>query len=216
MHKKNFQTLSLVFFVLVGNTMAQQSISIEPDFSDSTKVFQWEFNGSGLWKISDGKLIIYKAGIAAGPIRKPSALAILKSKPFKTVTLESEIKSNAPDSTIRKDIDIVVGYQSPTRFYYIHLSGISDDVHNGIFLVDNSDRRRIDSGRSQPQLKDRKWHFVKVKRDGKSGKIEVYVDRSIKPALEAKDTTISYGLVGVGSFDDTGEFRNILIIGVLK
>ena len=213
MHKKIFLKLSFISLVLIGNSFPQQNIMLKPDFSDSTKLTQWKFDGSGSWKIEDGKLILYCAGIPSGSIRKPSSIAIFKSKPFEKVTIESEIKSTAADSIIRRDIDIIVGYESPTRFYYVHLAGVSDDVHNGIFLVDNADRRRIDSGKSLPQLKDGKWHIVRVIRDGKSGKIEVYFDNSKKPVLEAKNTTISSGQVGVGSFDDTGEFGNISITG---
>ena len=213
MLKKFFQTITLIFFVLIGDSFSQQNIIIKPDLSDPSKLINWIFDGSGLLKITDGKLILYKAGIPSGPIRKPSALAIFKSKPFEKVIIKSEIKSTAADSIIRRDMDIIVGYESSTRFYYVHLAGVTDDVHNGIFLVDNADRRRIDSGKSQPQLKDRKWHNVKVSRDGKSGKINVYFDNSEKPVLEANDTTISSGQVGVGSFDDSGEFRNISIEG---
>jgi hypothetical protein len=107
----------------------------------------------------------------------------------------------------------VIAYESPTRFYYVHLAGIADNVHNGIFLVNNSDRVRIDSGTGKPQLTDLRWHHVRVTRDGTSGQISVYVDNSKRPVLEAIDTTICCGRVGFGSFDDTGEIRRIAITG---
>jgi hypothetical protein len=132
------------------------------------------------------------------------------------VTVEADIRSTAPLDTVRRDLDIIVGYESPSRFYYIHLAGISDNVHNGIFLVNNSNRVRIDGGKGRPQLKDSTWHHIRVERDGLTGQIEVFMDRSRKPALEARDTTICCGSVGFGSFDDTGEIRRISIKGVEK
>ena len=41
-----------------------------------------------------------------------------------------------------RDVQLILGYQSPTQFYYVHLSAKTDAVHNGIFLVNNADRRR--------------------------------------------------------------------------
>ena len=160
--------------------------------------------------------MLFKAGVPAGPIRRPAALAILKTKPFRRVTVEADIRSTAPLDTVRRDLDIIVGYESPSRFYYIHLAGISDNVHNGIFLVNNANRVRIDGGKGKPQLVDSTWHLVRVERDGSTGRIEVFMDRSKTPVLEARDTTICCGRVGFGSFDDTGEFRRILIKGIEK
>ncbi len=39
------------------------------------------------------------------------------------------------------------------------------------------------------------------------------VDGSATPALQANDTSIRAGRVGLGSFDDTGEFRNVVVTG---
>jgi len=64
-----------------------------------------------------------------------------------------------------------------------------------------------------PQLKDQNWHRVRLERDGATGSIEIYVDGSQAPVLAASDTTIRSGRVGLGSFDDTGEFRKIEIMG---
>ena len=193
---------------------SQKEFFIRPDLSKSGSIANWHLDGSGSWRIDAGKLILSKAGVPSGPIRRPAALAILKTKPLLHVSVEAEILSTAAPDVARRDLDIVVGYESPARFYYIHLSATSDDVHNGIFLVNNADRVRIDSGKGKPQLTDFSWHRVRVERDGRSGRIAVFMDGSATPDLEAIDTTISRGLVGLGSFDDTGEFRNIVVKGL--
>ncbi|HTY39434.1 MAG TPA: hypothetical protein VMH23_20120 [Bacteroidota bacterium] len=192
---------------------AQQRISVKPDLNSRQGIGKWDLDGSGVWEISNGKLVISKAGVPAGPIRRPAALAILKTISLRRATIEGEIHSTAPLDVVRRDLDVVVSYESPTRFYYIHLAGVTDSVHNGIFLVNHADRVRIDSGKGKPQLQDTLWHSVRVERDGLSGRISVFVDRSKAPVLEAVDTTICCGRVGFGSFDDTGEFRNIVVTG---
>jgi hypothetical protein len=35
------------------------------------------------------------------------------------------------------------------------------------------------------------------------------------PALSANDTTLQWGRIGVGSFDDTGAFKNLRVTGKL-
>jgi hypothetical protein len=54
---------------------------------------------------------------------------------------------------------------------------------------------------------------VRVVRDTKSGKIEVYFDDLTKPVMRAEDKTFAKGRIGFGSFDDTGRVRNIRITG---
>jgi len=44
----------------------------------------------------------------------------------------------------------------------------------------------------------------------------VFVDGSATAVLHANDTTIPSGRVGLGSFDDTGEFRRLAVSGALK
>lgn len=212
------KTLVILAFFLLSvvdpqNAQSRQEFSIRPDFSESGSIAQWDLDGTGMWKVDAGKLILSKAGTPSGPIRRPAALAILRMKSAQRVTIEADIRSTAPADVVRRDLDIIVGYESPTRFYYIHLAAVSDDVHNGIFRVNNADRMRIDSGGAKPQLTDFSWHRVRVERDGRSGRIAVYVDGSRAPVLQAIDTTIVQGRAGVGSFDDTGEFRNILVKG---
>lgn len=198
------------------NAQPRQDVSIRPDLTKSKNIAQWDLDGTGSWQIESGKLVLAKAGIPSGPIRRPAALAILKTKPLLHSSIEADMLSTAAPDVARRDLDIIVAYESPQRFYYIHLSATSDDVHNGIFLVNNADRVRIDSGKSKPLLTDFSWRRVLVERDGQSGRIAVYMDESITPSLQAIDTTIRRGRVGLGSFDDTGEFRDIVVKGDSK
>jgi hypothetical protein len=190
--------------------------TIRPDLSDPSRLARdWTLDGSGVWAIRDGLLVLEKKGVPSGPIRRPAALALVQSEPLADVTLDLEIRSTAPDvkTTPRRDVLLVAGYQSPTRFYYVHISAVRDDVHHGIFLVDGADRKRIDTVSIKPPLVDAAWHRARLVRRASSGRIEVFVDDMREPILVASDTTLGTGRVGVGSFDDTGEFRRIVVTG---
>jgi hypothetical protein len=50
-----------------------------------------------------------------------------------------------------------------------------------------------------------------VSHDSNTGTIEVAVDGRAVPALRAVDLSLGPGRVGVGSFDETGAFKNIKI-----
>jgi hypothetical protein len=201
---------------LCGVAAAQQPMTLRPRLDSAKRLSDWTLDGSGSWEIAGGRLVLAKEGKPAGPIRRPAALAILKSPAFGRVTLEAEVRSTAPADLKVRDVLLIVGYESPTRFYYVHLSGVTDGVHNGIFLVNEADRRRIDDGKGEPQLKDQAWHRTRLERDPSTGRIEVFVDGSEKPVLHATDTTIAAGRVGLGSFDETGEFRAITVKGPIK
>ena len=194
----------------------QRPFTTRLDFATPDALGKLTLDGSGTWEVKDQLLILSKAGMPGGPIRRPSALAVLQSDPLLRATVQVEMRSTAPEEVKNRDLEIIFGYESPSRFYYVHLAGITDPNHNGIFLVDNKDRRRIDDGTAPPQLKDREWHRVRLERDGATGRTEVFVDGAKQPALHATDTTIPSGRVGLGSFDDTGEFRKFSVTGILK
>ena len=210
-----FLVLAASLVVSVGST-AQKAFSTTPDLAAPNAIGQFTLDGSGTWEVKDKMLVLTKAGTPGGPIRRPAALAVLKSEPLTKATVQVEMRSTAPEEVKNRDLEIIFGYESPSRFYYVHLAGITDPNHNGIFLVDNKDRRRIDDGTTPPQLKDREWHRVRLERDGATGRIDIFVDGSTQPVLRATDRTIASGRVGLGSFDDTGEFRALSVTGSQK
>ena len=96
----------------------------------------------------------------------------------------------------------------------MHLSAVRDDVHNGIFVVDEADRRRIDDTSDRPPLKDAAWHTARLVRTASTGRLEVFFDGEAAPIMTATDRRIPSGRLGVGSFDDAGAFRGIGVQGV--
>jgi hypothetical protein len=201
----------------VPRALAQERVGLEPVFHPSRLALDWTLDGSGEWAMEGDVLALTTAGTPAGAIRRPGALAIFSGAEFGDVSMTVDIRSTAPmpDVTPNRDVLLVVGYQSPTRFYYVHISSRRDEVHNGIFLVDDADRRRIDTRSDVTPLVDQAWHRARVERDASTGRIDVYIGDGAQPIMTATDTTLPHGHVGVGSFDDTAEFRRMRIRGRL-
>ncbi len=209
--------LSVLCLVVLGLGL-QERVRLEPVLADPSRLaLDWRLDGSGQWAIGKGLLTLTRAGTPAGPIRRPSAIAILDGPAFGEVSVEVDVRSTAPGAAVtpRRDVLLIAGYQSPTRFYYAHISAMRDDVHNGIFLVADADRRRIDSASSVAPLVDQAWHRARIEREPRSGRLAVFFDEREAPIMTAEDTTLSWGRVGVGSFDDTAEFRAMRVEGVV-
>ena len=60
---------------------------------------------------------------------------------------------------------------------------------------------------------DDKWHNVRIVRTASDGGIAVYFDNMKTPIMTAKDNTFKNGRVGLGSFDDTTDWRSFRIEG---
>jgi hypothetical protein len=207
MKRRDFlKTIPAVFLL-------QEKISIKPEISERRGLADFDLDGNGGWIVRGQTVVLEKAGVPEGKIRRPAALAILKSEPLADFTYRLELRSTAPVDLAVRDVQLVIDYQSPSRFYYIHLSAKTDAVHNGIFLVDNADRKRIDQPTSRARIVDQNWHRVRVERNAATGAIAVFIDDDATPSLSVVDKTLRSGRVGFGSFDETGEFRAIHVIG---
>lgn len=174
---------------------------------------QFELQDAASWSAENGTVRLHTAGKPEGPIRKPSRWAILKTEPWGDVSFRTRVRSDAPVERKGRDVLIFFGYQSPTRFYYVHLSNETTATHNGIFLVKDADRKRIDEPTGVPKLMDAEWHDVRVERNVDKGTIEVYFDREAEPFLVARDKALKEGRVGVGSFDDPAAFADLVVQG---
>ena len=48
----------------------------------------------------------------------------------------------------------------------------------------------------------------------KEGTIEIYFDDMQKPVMTAKDKTFAWGQIGIGTFDDTSDWDDVVLRGV--
>ena len=147
---------------------------------------------------------------------RASAVAWLPTADWQSFTLNVDARLTKFDAS-NNDLCIAFARQEDTRFYYAHLGVRADGVHHQIHLVDRADRKAITATRTAgTPWKPGRWHRLEVVHDTTTGSIAVYFDDMEKPVLTAKDKTLDHGWIGLGSFDDLGEFKNLEIRGERK
>lgn len=142
--------------------------------------------------------------------RKPYQYALAETGPLAKFTLECEVRKGLPKSSLI----IVYAWRGPSHFNYVHLSddaATEQPVHNGVFHVYGGDRVRISSERGPCALPTQSWYHVKIDYDASTGLVETAVDGVLNPSLRAADISLGAGLVGVGSFFNTGSFRSFKV-----
>jgi hypothetical protein len=190
--------------------------------TDVMKAENWAPVTAKKWQFPGTEAILAEAAAARSGPRRPFEYAMLSTGlGFGSVQIDGTVRIDSPVEIRDRDVIILFGYRSDAEFYYVHLS--TDNTmypHNGIFVVNNADRRRIDDqwneARSEgapPAITDEEWHQVRVVHCADSGEIAVYVDGSQTPLMTAKDTTFHSGRVGFGSFDNIGRLRDLTITG---
>lgn len=147
------------------------------------------------------------------PHRSPTNIALLKDVIAGDFDLTAKVLSTHPDYGHR-DAVLVFGYQDPAHFYYVHLGKQADDHANQIFIVKDAPRTKISLTSTTGTNWDDKWHNVKIVRRVKEGTIEIYFDDMKKPVMTAKDTSFSWGQIGIGTFDDTSDWDDVVLRGV--
>ncbi|SFB41541.1 hypothetical protein SAMN05216266_110184 [Amycolatopsis marina] len=181
----------------------------------------WEPLTPGKWAFEDGQVVMTERGEAPDGPRRPFEYAIVEKGPeLGSLRYRAEVRIDEPVTRNDRDVILVFNYQSPTRFYYAHLS--QDNTiypHNGIFVIDNADRERIDDQwngdfGAPAAIDDTEWHDVRLDYDAPSGRIAVYVDETREPLMTATDKSFSGGRVGFGSFDNHGRIRDVTVAGV--
>ena len=178
---------------------------------------RWEPTDASAWRVkptAEGPVYsqFKKRSNYDPPHRSPYNIALLKDINVSDFELLAEVRSTHPDYGHR-DVCLFFGYQDPAHFYYVHLGKKADAHANQIFIVNDKPRTKI-SSRSTPGTDwDDAWHRVKIVRNTASGKIEVYFDDLQRPVMVAEDTTFRWGRVGIGSFDDTSDWRRVTLHG---
>jgi hypothetical protein len=146
-------------------------------------------------------------------VRSPFNRSLVKDLELGNFVLDVKLQSTEADYGHRS-LCLFFGYQDDSHLYYVHFGKKMDDHANQIFIVNESDRKKISTKTTPGTNWDDEWHHARVVRDALSGKIDVYFDDMETPVMTAVDKTFTSGRVGVGSFDDKGQFDQIAVYGL--
>ncbi|MCH7686307.1 MAG: hypothetical protein IH899_06460 [Planctomycetes bacterium] len=178
---------------------------------------RWEPTDKSAWKIIEQEgnhvySLIKKRSNFNPPVRSPYNRSLIKGITVGSFVLDVRLQSTIPEYGHR-DLCLFFGYQDDAHLHYVHFGKKADDHANQIFIVNDKPRLKISITSTPGTDWTDNWHHARVVRDVKSGKIEVFFDDMQNPVMTAVDKTFTWGRVGIGSFDDTGNFDHVLLYG---
>lgn len=196
---------------------------VEDDFDSGME--RWETTdpegAEPVWKIvearRDGKqeqvLRVTGTSKYQPPHRSPHSIALLKDIVAGDFVLTAKLQNTNPGAGAHRDLCLFWGYQDPAHFYYVHLGAKPDPHSCQIFIVNDAPRTMITDKKSEGTPWTDGWHDVKVVRRPAEGLMEVYFDDMETPVMTASDKTFTWGRVGLGTFDDNGNFDAFVLRG---
>lgn len=197
-------------------TLMNLPLLFRDDFESGDPSTRWEPSDPAAWKLisqEDNHVWSQFQHIPTKtPVRSPHNRSVAKGLIVGNCVLDVRLQSTARDYPHRS-LCLFFGYQDPAHLYYVHLGQKTDDHANQIFIVNNEPRKKISTKTTEGTPWDNEWHHVRVTRDIDTGKIDVFFDNMDEPAMTANDKTFAWGQVGIGSFDDTGNFDDVLVYG---
>ena len=189
------------------------------DFKAADKALaRFDLLNPGDWKMAndaDGRnvLSLFKrpteASAGKPPVRSPFGRAIVKDLYVGEFVMDVRFKSTIK-AYGHQDLCLFFGEQGVSHLYYVHFGRAPDPNAGNVFLVNAAPRKNL----LPPHKKTVDWtegyHTATVTRKA-DGTIDVAFDG--KPYLSVNDKTFPAGRVGVGSFDDTGDFAEVTVWG---
>jgi len=194
---------------------SQLPLLLREDFDEGS--IRWSPTDVSAWKLGalQGDLffsLVKRKSNYEPEVRSPYNISLLENITVSDFVFDVRLQSTVADYGHR-DLCLFFGYQDPSHFYYVHLGKKADPHAHSIFLVNGAPRVSIATFRTIGVDWDDRWHRTRIRRDTESGKIEVFFDDMMDPILWTKDKTFLHGRVGIGSFDDTGNFDEIRLWG---
>jgi len=175
--------------------------------------------GAGVWKIIEagrpGNHVLRVTGPSKyqPPHRSPHSIALLKDVVVTDFVLTARVQNTNKTAGAHRDLCIFWGYQDPKHFYYVHFGAKADPHACQIFIVNDAPRKMITEQQAEGTPWTDGWHEVKVVRRIEDGVMEVYFNDMKNPLMTARDKTFTWGQIGIGTFDDHGNFDDIVLHG---
>jgi hypothetical protein len=177
---------------------------------------QWEMTDPKAWKLDkDGAkdvLSLYGASKYQPKVRSPHNIAWIKDLEVSDFILDVKVRQSGREYGHR-DTCFFFGREDASHFYYVHIATVADPHAHSVFLVNGEPRVSICDDRTDGVQWGQEYHDIRIKRDSKSGTIEVYFDDMKTPIMKTVDKTFTKGAIGIGSFDDTANFDSVKVWG---
>jgi hypothetical protein len=170
----------------------------------------------GAWKIVQDDvngtkrnvLSLFRQSDYKPPVRSPVNIAWVND--LKVSHFVMEVKCRITQELVpHRDLCFFFGGVDASHMFYCHVAQQEDKIHNQIHIVDGKDRAPVTVKHAKGTPWDERYHVVRVTRDDAGAK--VYFDDKLLMTADRKE--FPTGKVGVGSFDDIGNFAEITVWG---
>lgn len=211
--------LALFACGFAGSARAELPLVFEETFEHGAD--HWQPTDGNAWKLVDGReghgqaYSLFQQSKYKPPHRSPFNISLLKDVKVTDFRLEANVLSTAREYPHRS-MTMIFGYQDPAHFYYVHFGKATDDHANQIFIVNDAPRVKISTKTTDGTPWDDHWHHVKIERNVETGDIKIYFDDMKEPVMTAVDKTFAWGQIGLGSFDDVGNYDDVKLWGKKK
>jgi hypothetical protein len=194
---------------------SEMPLVVREDFDHG--IAHWQPTDAAAWEArsKDGRswyALIKDKSDYEPKVRSPYNISLLKDVEVSDFELDVDLRSTKAPYP-HQSLCLFFGYQDPSHFYYVHFGRNADPHANSIFLVNDEPRVSIAKERTDGTDWSRGWHRARIRRDVTSGTIEVFFDDMQKPVMTTVDKTFASGRVGIGSFDDIGDFDSFRLRG---
>lgn len=212
--------LCLLLFLSVFPSVSQgnepMSLLLVEDFESGLE--KWEPTDTKAWKIKkeEGNTVNslwVKVSDYKPPYRSPHNISLLREIQVSDFELTLRLRSTSKPYG-HQSLCLFFGYQGPSKFYYVHFGKKTDAHANQIFIVNDAPRTKISLETTDGTPWDKEWHTVRIRRNVSSGEILIFFDDMDKPVMRAVDKNFKLGQIGIGSFDDPGDFDDIVLWGI--
>jgi len=207
----------LLLAILSATTVVRAELPLVLEETFESGADRWQPTDPASWKV-----VTTPQGKAYGlltdskynpPFRSPVNIAILKDVVVSDFQLDVKLQSTVPDYGHRSLV-LVFGYQDPAHFYYVHFGKKTDDHANQIFIVNGAARLKISTKTTPGTDWTDGWHRARITRSVSDGSTKVYFDNLAEPVMIAADKTFAWGQIGLGAFDDLGNFDDLTLRGI--
>lgn len=187
------------------------------DFSKADSLNDFSFTDKNAWRWTevDGQnaMELYAQSKYEPPYYSPFNIALIAGKKFGDFDIELDLMQTGKEYHHR-DMCIFLGFEDLAHFYYVHIATAADEHAHSVFLVNDAERISICDKRTKGvDWGDKEWKKVRIERRVMEGTIKVFFDDMEKPVMTTTDKTFGKGMIGVGSFDDTGAVKLIKVMG---
>lgn len=208
--------LTILMVAITGGASALDKADLELVYSEDFEngLHGFDMTDSAAWKLEEDEgntvLSLHQSSEYEPAVRSPLSIAWVQGLDVSDFVLEARLRQRGREYGHR-DLCLFFGRETASRFYYVHIASEADPHAHSIFLVKDEPRVSIAKDRTDGADWGQGWHDVRIVRDTKAGRIEVYFDDMDTPIMVAEDASFTSGPIGFGSFDDVGWFDDIKI-----